>query len=356
MLLSPISALQPAAHAPVLRITDRGLYCDAADLYIDPWLPVDRAVITHAHGDHARWGSRHYLASREGARVLRTRLGDQASIELAEYGEARDINGVSITLVPAGHILGSAQVRLEHRGEVWVVSGDYKTEPDPTCTPFEPVRCHTFVTESTFGLPIYRWCAQEETFADLRAWWRDNAAEGRASLVYAYALGKAQRILAGVAGADIGPVYTHGAVERLTADYRASGVTLSETTPVATLPKGTSFAGSLIVAPPSAAGSPWLRRFGDTSTAFASGWMQVRGARRRRALDRGFVLSDHVDWPALLDAIEATGAQHVWVTHGYRDQVVRYLSERGLDARAIASHWEGENDEQPAVADESALA
>src|SRR6185369_10558791 len=261
------SARQPSFSPPsVLRLTDRGLYCEAADLYIDPWLAVDRAVITHAHGDHARWGSGWYLASREGARVLRTRLGDDASIELVDYGETRTINGVSITLVPAGHILGSAQVRLEHRGEVWVVSGDYKTEPDPTCTPFEPVRCDTFITESTFGLPIYRWCAQDETFADLRAWWRDNAIEGRASLVYAYALGKAQRILAGVAGADIGPVYTHGAVERLTADYRESGVKLAATTPVATLPKGTSFAGSLIVAPPSAAGSPWLRRFGDVST------------------------------------------------------------------------------------------
>jgi putative mRNA 3-end processing factor len=340
----------------MLRITERGLYCEAADLYIDPWLPVDRAVITHAHGDHARWGSRHYLGSREGARVLRTRLGADASIELLDYGESRDINGVSLTLVPAGHILGSAQVRLEHRGEVWVVSGDYKTEPDPTCTPFEPVRCHTFITESTFGLPIYRWPAQSETFADMRAWWRENADQGRASLVYAYALGKAQRVLAGMLGADIGPVYTHGAVERLTIDYREGGVALHPTAPVASLPKGTSFAGSLIVAPPSAAGSTWLRRFGDLSTAFASGWMLVRGARRRRALDRGFVLSDHVDWTALMDTVAATGAEHVWVTHGYREQVVRALREKGLDAIAIASHWEGENDEQPAVAGEEAMA
>ena len=340
----------------MLRITDRGLYCAAADLYIDPWQPVDRAVITHAHGDHARWGSRHYLASREGGRVLRTRLGADAEIELLEYGEERTIGDVRLTLVPAGHILGSAQVRLEHRGEVWVVSGDYKTEPDPTCTPFEPVRCHTFITESTFGLPIYRWSAQEETFADMRAWWRENAENGRASLVYAYALGKAQRVLAGMLGADIGPVYTHGAVERLTADYRASGVSLHDTTAVATLPKGTSYAGALIVAPPSAAGSTWLRRFGDVSTAFASGWMQVRGARRRRSIDRGFVLSDHVDWPSLLSAIDATGAENVWVTHGYREQVVRYLTEQGLDARSIASHWEGENDETPSVADETALA
>ncbi|MEO6529257.1 MAG: ligase-associated DNA damage response exonuclease [Gemmatimonadaceae bacterium] len=340
----------------MLRITECGLHCPAADLYIDPWLPVDRAVITHAHGDHARAGSRHYLASRESARVLRTRLGAEASIELADFGVPRDVGGVSITLIPAGHILGSAQVRLEHRGEVWVVSGDYKTEPDPTCSPFEPVRCHTFVTESTFGLPIYRWSAQEQTFADMRAWWRENAEHGRASLVYAYALGKAQRVLAGMLGAGIGPVYTHGAVERLTADYRASGIMLHDTTPVASLPKGTKYGGSLIVAPPSAAGSPWLRRFGDLSTAFASGWMQVRGARRRRALDRGFALSDHVDWPALMTAIDATGAVNVWVTHGYREQVVRYLNDRGLNARSIASQWEGENDQEPAVADEAEIA
>ena len=340
----------------MLGITERGLYCSAGDFYIDPWLPVDRAVITHAHGDHARWGSKHYLAAREGTRVLRTRLGADASIELMEFGETRDIHGVSLTLVPAGHILGSAQIRLEHKGEVWVVSGDYKTEPDPTCTPFEPVKCHTFITESTFGLPIYRWCAQEETFADMRAWWRENAERGQASLVYAYALGKAQRILAGVLGADIGPVYTHGAVERLTQDYRDSGIALHATTPVASLPKGTDYAGSLIVAPPSAAGSTWLRRFGDVSTAFASGWMQVRGARRRRSLDRGFVLSDHVDWPALISAIEATEAERVWVTHGYREQVVRFLTERGIASQSIASHWEGENDQEPAVAGEEAMA
>ena len=237
-----------------------------------------------------------------------------------------------------------------------MVSGDYKTEPDSTCSAFEPVRCHTFITESTFGLPIYRWCAQAETFADMRAWWRANREGGKASLIYAYALGKAQRILAGMLGADIGPVYTHGAVERLTLDYRASGVALHATVPVAAVPKGTSYAGSLIIAPPSAAGSPWLRRFGEVSTAFASGWMLVRGARRRRALDRGFVLSDHVDWTALMDAIAATGAEQVWVTHGYREQVVRFLRDKGMNATAIASHWEGENDQEPAVAGEEAMA
>ncbi|MEO6209935.1 MAG: ligase-associated DNA damage response exonuclease [Gemmatimonadaceae bacterium] len=344
----------------LLRITDRGLYCEAGDFYIDPWQPVDRAVITHAHGDHARWGSRHYLASAEGRRVLRTRLGADASIQTVEYGEPLDLNGVRISLHPAGHILGSAQIRVERGGDVWVVSGDYKTDPDPTCTPFEVVKCHSFITESTFGLPIYRWRAQAEVFGEMRDWWRANAEAKRASIIYAYALGKAQRVLAGLLDADhgvdrgaIGPIYTHGAVERLTRDYRDSGIALPATQHASEMPRGHDFAGSLIVAPPSAAGSTWLRRFGAASPAFASGWMQIRGARRRRAVDRGFVLSDHVDWPALLATIEATGAERVWVTHGFREPVVRWLLERGIDALSIASHWDGEEEvESPAAGEE----
>ncbi|CAN5811584.1 ligase-associated DNA damage response exonuclease [soil metagenome] len=336
----------------MLRITDRGLYCDAGDFHIDPWLPVDQAVITHAHGDHARGGCRSYLGSREGERVLRTRLGAGARIRSADWGERVEINGVRISLHPAGHILGSAQVRVEHQGEVWVVSGDYKTEPDPTCTPFEPVRCHTFVTESTFGLPIYRWAPQAEVFAEVAAWWRANREAGRASVLFGYALGKAQRLLAGVLGAEEGPIFTHGAVERLNADYRDSGIALPPTTYAGSMPRNQDWSGALIVAPPSAAGSTWIRRFGAASTAFASGWMRIRGARRRRSVDRGFVLSDHVDWPALLDAVAATGAERVWVTHGYREPVVRWLREHGLQAEAVASRWEGEPESEPVVQDE----
>ncbi|HEX6068210.1 MAG TPA: ligase-associated DNA damage response exonuclease [Longimicrobiaceae bacterium] len=334
----------------LLRITDQGLYCEAGDFFIDPWEAVDRAVITHAHGDHARWGSRAYLASREGEGVLRTRLGDDARISTLPFGEAIEIHGVRVSLHPAGHILGSAQVRLEHRGEVWVVSGDYKTEPDPTCTPFEPIPCHTFITESTFGLPIYRWAPQAETFAEIRDWWRTNREERRASLLLGYALGKAQRLLAGLADADLGPIYTHGAVERLNEAYRESGIALPPTRYATGRPRDGGWAGTLIVAPPSAAGSPWIRRFGPLSTAFASGWMRIRGARRRRALDRGFTLSDHVDWPSLLEAIAATGAERVWVTHGYREPVVRWLAERGIEARAVASRWEGELETESSAA------
>jgi putative mRNA 3-end processing factor len=331
----------------LLSLADRGLYCEAGDFYIDPWLPVERAVITHGHGDHARWGSARYLSSREGETVLRTRLGPSATIRPVDWGEPIDVNGVRVSLHPAGHILGSAQVRVEYRGEVWVASGDYKMEPDPTCTPFELVRCDTFITESTFGLPIYRWTADREVFDAIRAWWRHNRAHGRASVVFAYALGKAQRLLAGLADADVGPVYTHGAVERLNRDYRRAGVRLADTQYASGMPRGHDFAGSLIIAPPSAAGSMWMRRFGTISTGFASGWMRVRGARRRRAVDRGFVLSDHVDWPSILSAVEATGAQRVWVTHGTREPLVRWLTGHGIDASAIASQWKGEEDTDP---------
>jgi putative mRNA 3-end processing factor len=331
----------------LLRLAEGGLYCEAGDFYIDPWEPVDRAVITHAHGDHARWGCSSYLGSREGAGVLRTRLGPASSIRAVEWGESVDLNGVRVSLHPAGHILGSAQVRVEHRGEVWVASGDYKTDPDPTCTPFELVRCHTFITESTFGLPIYRWTPEREVFDEIRAWWAANRDAGRASVMFAYALGKAQRLLAGLADADIGPVFTHGAVERLNRDYRDGGIRLADTKYATAMPRATEFAGSLIVAPPSAAGSMWLRRFGEVSSGFASGWMRIRGARRRRALDRGFVLSDHADWPSLLSTIEHTGAERVWVTHGTREPLVRWLTDRGLDAKAVVSQWKGEEDTDP---------
>jgi putative mRNA 3-end processing factor len=302
---------------------------------------VARAVITHAHGDHARMGSESYLCAARGLPVLRTRLGDDARIEGVSYGEVREINGVRVSLHPAGHVLGSSQVRIEHGGEVWVVSGDYKLDPDPTCEPFEPVRCHSFVTESTFGLPIYRWCKPEETFTKVNAWWRANAAAGRASVIFGYAFGKAQRILASV-DSTIGPIIVHGAVDVLNRGYRECGVKLPETRMVTDFEKKKDFAGALVVAPPSAQSTPWLRRFGDYSDAFASGWMAIRGARRRRAVDQGFVLSDHADWPSLNRAIAATGAEHIHVTHGHITPLVHWLNEIGLDAHAMETRFEGE--------------
>jgi putative mRNA 3-end processing factor len=302
---------------------------------------VDRAVITHAHGDHARPGSASYLCAARGLPVLRTRLGEDAAIEGLRYGEVRDINGVKVSLHPAGHVLGSSQVRIEHAGEVWVVSGDYKLDPDPTCEPFESVPCHAFVTESTFGLPIYRWRAPEETFARVNAWWRANAAAGRASVIFAYAFGKAQRILASV-DSSIGPIVVHGAVDVLNRGYRACGVELPMTRTVGDFEAKKDHADALIVAPPSAQSSPWLKRFGDYSDAFASGWMAIRGARRRRAVDQGFVLSDHADWPSLNRAIAATGAERVFVTHGASVPLVQWLIELGLEAHAMKTEFEGE--------------
>jgi len=321
--------------------TPRGLYCAAGDFYIDPWRPVGRAVITHAHGDHARMGSEAYLAAKRGLPVLQTRLGPEARIEGVDYGETRELNGVKVSLHPAGHVLGSSQVRIEHAGEVWVVSGDYKLDPDPTCEPFEPVRCHAFITESTFGLPIYRWRTHDEIFGGINRWWAGNARHGRASVLFGYAFGKAQRILASVDD-SIGPIIVHGAVETLNRGYRECGVALPPTRVGTELASKAEAAGALIVAPPSAQSTPWLKRFGEYSDAFASGWMAIRGARRQRAVDQGFVLSDHADWPSLQRAIAATGAERIFVTHGNVETMVRWLVEQGYDARGMDTEFEGE--------------
>jgi putative mRNA 3-end processing factor len=324
-----------------------GLYCPPGDFYIDPWRPVERAVITHAHGDHARTGNQRYLAAAPGEGILRSRLGQDINLQTLAYGERVNHHGVTLSFHPAGHVLGSAQVRLEYQGEVWVASGDYKVEADGTCTPFEPVPCHCFITESTFGLPIYRWQPQAQIFAGIDDWWRANAAAGRASVLFAYSFGKAQRILHGI-DASIGPILVHGAVEPLNAVYREGGVRIPPTLYAGDIAKtDPQLREALIIAPPSAAGSTWLRRFGEYSDAFASGWMLLRGTRRRRGVDRGFVLSDHADWPGLLWAIEQTGAERVMVTHGQVNVLVRHLREQGLDARGFQTEYGDEDDAEP---------
>ena len=325
----------------LLESTERGLFCAAGDFYIDPWQPVARAVITHGHSDHARPGSRHYLAEETGKLILQSRLGPEISIQTLRYGETVLLNGVRLSLHPAGHVLGSAQVRLEHQGEVWVVSGDYKLEADGTCAPFEPVSCHAFVTESTFALPIYRWRPQAEIFREINDWWRANQEMKRTSVLLCYALGKAQRILAGL-DSTIGPLFLHGATERFLPAYRQAGVTFPATAKSDAQNVRSAGGAGLVLAPVSADNSPWLRKFGELSVAFASGWMQLRGPRRRRALDRGFVLSDHADWDGLNQTIQATGAELVWVTHGYTSQLVRYLRETGRRADAVDTRFEGE--------------
>jgi putative mRNA 3-end processing factor len=332
--------------AHLIEVSDSGLFCAAGDFHIDPWRPVPRAIVTHAHADHACRGCGRYLTTNDGVHVLRARMGEEAGIDAVGYGQAIEIGGVRVSLHPAGHVLGSAQVRLEQGGRVEVVSGDYKVEPDPTCRAFEPLRCHLFVTESTFGLPVYRWRPWSEEIGSLNAWWRRNAAEGLASIVFAYALGKAQRILAGL-DAETGPIVAHGAVEALVRAYRAGGVALPPTQLASEFARGDeALRRAIVLAPPSAQGTTWLRRFGAARTAFASGWMRVRGARRRRAVDRGFVISDHADWPGLLKAIEATGAEEVLVTHGYAAVLARWLRDHGKDARPLATRYVGERPDE----------
>jgi putative mRNA 3-end processing factor len=333
----------------MLTETADGLFCPAGGFYIDPWNPVARAVITHAHGDHARPGSQSYLCAAPGAGLLARRLGAAPRIETLPYGDILAIGDVLLSFHPAGHVLGSAQVRLEGRGAaaghgVWVMTGDYKRAPDPTCAPFEPVACQTFVTESTFGLPIYRWDSTAALIGEVWDWWAANAAEGKSSVLFCYALGKAQRVLAELARVTDRTVFVHGTMLPLIEAYREAGVAMLPVRSATEQPRGTSFAGELVLAPLSARGTPWMRRLGLHSDAFASGLMRVRGVRRQRAFDRGFVLSDHADWGALLDTIAETGAGRVLATHGHAEPLARFLAERGLESGVMKTAGEEEGE------------
>ncbi|WP_377005893.1 ligase-associated DNA damage response exonuclease [Coralloluteibacterium thermophilus] len=339
---------------PLVEPRPEGLYCAAGDFHIDPWRPVPRAVITHGHGDHARAGSGEYHLAAPGLPILQWRLGDQAYRPHA-YGEAFSLGRARVSLHPAGHVLGSAQVRIEVDGRVWVASGDYKRDPDPTCAPFEVVPCETFITESTFGLPIYRWRPTPQVAAEILDWWRGCRARGETAVLFAYALGKAQRVLAELAALvpeaehAAHRVLLHGAMAQGVRIYREAGVRMLPTEPLSEQPEGRrartdAFVGELVLAPPSAAGSAWMRRFRRASRGFASGWMRVRGNRRRRGYDRGFVISDHADWPSLLRTVEETGARRVLATHGDTDTLVRVLRGRGLDAHTLRTEY-GDEDE-----------
>ena len=321
--------------------TPRGLFCEAGNFYIDPWQPVQRALITHAHSDHARPGSGAYLCAAPGAAVLRHRL-PEARVEILAYGETVSIDNVRVSFHPAGHILGSAQIRLEHDGEIWVVSGDYKRAADPTATPFEPLSCHTFITEATFALPIYTWDPNESVIQEIVAWWHRNREAEQPSVLFCYVLGKAQRILAELLDRADEPIRLHGAMAGLTEAYREAGIELARTERIAEGTRGKALSRALVLAPISARGTPWMRRLPNASTGFASGLMRVRGVRRQRAFDRGFVLSDHADWPSLLNTIEETGASRVLVTHGWSDVLARFLAERGLETGTLRTAFEGE--------------
>jgi len=326
----------------VIVETSAGLYCEAGGFYVDPWLPVDRALITHAHSDHAHAGSAAYLCAAPGETVLRRRL-PEARIETLPYGHRQRIGEVDVSFHPAGHVLGSAQIRIEHRGTVWVVSGDYKRAADPTCAPFEPVPCDTFITEATFALPVYSWDQSSAVVDEILAWWRGNRAEDRPSVLFCYVLGKAQRILAELHDRADDSVHLHGAMWAMTEAYREAGVAMAPAARITDYMRGKALAHSLVLAPLSARGTRWMKRLPHASDAFASGLMRIRGVRRQRAFDRGFVLSDHADWSALLSTIEETGASRVLVTHGWSDALARYLSEtRGLETATLRTEYEGE--------------
>jgi len=322
-------------------VTANGLYCPPGDFYIDPWKPVQNAVITHAHADHLRHGNARYIVARPGAPIAKLRLGGDRELAPIDYGAQLSLGATQVSLHPAGHILGSAQVRIEYGGQVWVVSGDYKRQPDPTCVPFEQLECDVFISEATFALPVYRWPQTSQVVGEIFRWWRSNRDRGLASALFCYSLGKSQRVLAELLAYTHDPVYLHGAVDSLTGVYRRAGVNM---VPTLAIPQDRKhdFKGALIMAPPSAAGTPWMRRFGDHASGFCSGWMRVRGDRRRRGFDRGFVISDHADWPGLMETCRATKARRVLLTHGYSDALRRHLTESGLESSALKTDFGAE--------------
>ncbi|WP_041758735.1 ligase-associated DNA damage response exonuclease [Psychroflexus torquis] len=327
---------------PLLAFNQNGIYCAKADVYLDPWRKVDKAIISHGHADHSRWGNKKYITHHDNIPIMKHRLGEIDVMGKA-YGESFTINNVKFSLHPAGHVIGSSQIRVEHQGEVWVFTGDYKDEADGVCTPYDPVKCHTFITECTFGLPAFKWKPQAEVMAEINEWWQSNKADGRTSVLFGYSLGKAQRLLKHL-DTNIGDIYTHGAIENMTNVLRTR-VDFPETKLITRETTKKELNGNLVLAPPSAHGGTWIRKMVPYVTASASGWMTFRGARRRRAIDKGFVMSDHCDWDGLLNSIKATECEKVICTHGYTDIFSRYLREIGYDARTQDTQYDGETDD-----------
>ena len=339
------------AKPNLIEFSSKGLYCPPGKFYIDPFKAVDRALITHAHGDHSRSGMKHYLAHKDSIPIMKLRLGEGINSQGVEYGEVLNVNGVKVSFHPAGHILGSSQIRIEHKGEVWVVSGDYKLEDDGLCPVFEPVKCHTFITESTFGLPVYKWKPQSEIFSEMNNWWRSNQEKGQASIILAYALGKAQRILHHL-DKSIGPIYVHGTIFATNEAFINAGLPIDEFPKLESGIKKDNYKNSIILTPPGWANSNWLNKFQSYSTGVASGWLALRGTRRRQTSDKGFVLSDHADWPGLNTAVEACEAERVYVTHGYTQVFSKWLQSRGIEAHVVNTLYENQYKDDEVVDNE----
>lgn len=321
----------------LIRATAKGLYCELGGFYIDPWQKVQTAVITHAHADHARWGHKEYYCSARGIELLKMRIETDSPMYAKAWSEKFKLGSVWVSFHPAGHILGSSQVRIEYKDQVWVASGDYKRSEDPSCDPFEVVPCDTFISEATFALPIYKWDHGSITTEKIFNWWQQDLE--RPTLLFCYSLGKAQRVLAELTRFTDKTVYLHGAAEEITRIYRESGIKMVPTLPVSAQEKGYNFHGDLIIAPPSAHRSVWMKKFKEPQTAFASGWMQVRGTRRRKGYERGFVLSDHADWNELNQTILETGAKTVYLTHGRTDVLAKYLEDKNIQVRLFHTEY-----------------
>jgi putative mRNA 3-end processing factor len=329
----------------LLQFTPNGLYCPQADVYIDPMKKVKKAIITHAHSDHARAGHNHYAATPLTGLIMKHRIGPGISVEEFDYHNKWKINDVLFSFHPAGHIPGSAQLRVEYKGEVWVVSGDYKTHHDGISTPFEPVSCHTFITESTFGLPVFRWENQDVVLQQIIEWWSENQQKGKQSVLIAYSLGKAQRLIHMLKDNPAGKVWVHGAVHSINELFETAGLKFGNALVWNKESQKTNWQGDLIIAPPSVIGSRWIKRFQPYSLGIASGWMAMRGTRRRRAADRGFVLSDHADWNELHQAIQSSNAERVITTHGYAHILSKYLNEKGINSHPAGISFEREDEE-----------
>ena len=330
----------------LIAFTDKGLFCSQGNFYIDPWKPVERAVITHGHSDHAYFGHKYYLCHHHTKPILQLRLGDN-NYESVDWEETVTMNGVKVSLHPAGHIIGSSQIRVEYNGEVWVVSGDYKTEDDGLSGKFEPIKCNTFITESTFGLPIYKWKPQQEIFENIINWISRNKEDGKTSVLLAYSLGKAQRVLQNIKETTQ-TIFAHGAIYNTQQTLINAGWKIPEIVRVTPETQKELLKGSVVIAPPSSDGTPWMKKFHPYSVGVCSGWMQVRGNARRRNVDAGFALSDHADWNGLLQSVKATGAEKVFVTHGFQSAFSRYLNEEGIAIAAEVKTEYGNEDEEAA--------
>ncbi len=327
---------------PLISFTSKGLFCEQGDFFIDPWKPVDKALVTHAHADHSYAGMKQYLAHKLSAPIMKHRLGKNISVQEVEYSEKLSINGVKVSFHPAGHIPGSAQIRVENKGEIWVISGDYKTYDDGISTAYEAVKCHHFITESTFGLPVFNWPEPETVHADMNQWWQRCNELGQTPFIFAYSLGKAQRVLANL-NPENGTILTHAAVDNTNQLLAKHGIQLPPTSVVTPEMEVKKIKNPIVVAPPGALNSSWQKRFNKPVTSVASGWAQLRGMRRRRNTDKSFVLSDHADWNGLNQAVKASESKNIYVTHGYTQIFTKYLNEQGYNAQIVKTEFTGES-------------